>query len=156
MSRWDYAIHKSSFSELSYLAFSQNSLSNSPRFASLAYSYFVYISNHIKMTDKILCVPFKCIHVLGRERVNLFKSTVTFNGKCSVFNNSSGQHGGGIYARNSNISFKEECSVFNNMAAKNGGGMSVEYSNIIFQRLLLFFNNSAHKDGGGILWSTAC
>ena len=53
MARWDYAIHKSSFSELSYLAFSQNSLSNSPRFASLAYSYFVvYISNHIKMTDK--------------------------------------------------------------------------------------------------------
>ena len=52
VARWDYAIHKSSFSELSYLAFSQNSLSNSPRFASLAYSYFViYISNH---TDKIL------------------------------------------------------------------------------------------------------
>ena len=41
VARWDYAIHKSSFSELSYLAFSQNSLSNSPRFASLAYSYFV-------------------------------------------------------------------------------------------------------------------
>ena len=37
--------------ELSYLAFSQNSLSNSPCFASI---YFVvYISNHIKMTDKI-------------------------------------------------------------------------------------------------------
>ena len=53
MARWDYAIHKSSFSELSYLAFSQNSLSKSPCFASLAYSYFVvYISNHIKMTDK--------------------------------------------------------------------------------------------------------
>ena len=53
VARWDYATHKSSFSELSYLAFSQNSLSNSPRFASLAYSYFVvYISNHIKMTDK--------------------------------------------------------------------------------------------------------
>ena len=52
MAKWDYAIHKSCFSELSYLAFSQNSLSNSPRFASLAYSYFVvYISNHIKMTD---------------------------------------------------------------------------------------------------------
>ena len=51
MAGWDYVIHKSSFSELSYLAFSQNSLS---RFASLAYSYFVvYISNHIKMTDKI-------------------------------------------------------------------------------------------------------
>ena len=57
MARWDYAIHKSSFSELSYLAFSQNSLSNSPLFASLAYSYFVvYISNYIKMTDKFL--PF--------------------------------------------------------------------------------------------------
>ena len=41
VARWDYATHKSSFSELSYLAFSQNSLSNSPRFASLAYSYFV-------------------------------------------------------------------------------------------------------------------
>ena len=36
VARWDYAIHKSSFSELSYVAFSQNSLSNSPRFASLA------------------------------------------------------------------------------------------------------------------------
>ena len=36
VARWDYAIHKSSFSELSYLAFSQNSLSNSPHFASLA------------------------------------------------------------------------------------------------------------------------
>ena len=57
VARWDHAIYKSSFSELSYVAFSQNSLSNSPRFASLAYSYFVvYISNHIKMTDKI--APF--------------------------------------------------------------------------------------------------
>ena len=51
VARWDYAIHKSSFSELVF------SLSNSPHFASLAYSYFVvYIRHHIKMTDKI--APF--------------------------------------------------------------------------------------------------
>ena len=46
VARWDYAIYKSSFSELSYVAFSQNSLSNSPRFASLAYSYFVVYISH--------------------------------------------------------------------------------------------------------------
>ena len=68
MAKWDYAIHKSSFSELSYLAFSQNSLSNSPRFASLAYSYFVVCkSSHIKMTDKIPPFTRKLIHVHAKN-----------------------------------------------------------------------------------------
>ena len=50
VARWDYAIHKSSFSALSYLAFS---LSNSPHFASLAiFIFVVYIRSHINMCDK--------------------------------------------------------------------------------------------------------
>ena len=76
MARWDYAIHKSSFSELSYLAFSQNSLSNSPRFASLAYSYFVvYIRHHIKMTEKI--APFtKKLHMRSSATVILHANPI--------------------------------------------------------------------------------
>ena len=50
---WLGGTMQSSFSELSYLAFSQNSLSNSPRFASLAYSYFVvYIRHHNYKNDR--------------------------------------------------------------------------------------------------------
>ena len=74
VARWDYAIHK--YLELSYLAFSQNSLSNSPRFASLAYSYFVvYISNHIKMTDKFL--PFtRKLHMRSSATVILHANSI--------------------------------------------------------------------------------
>ena len=76
MARWDYAIYNSSFSELSYLAFSQNSLSNSPRFALLAYSYFVVnISNHIKMTDKF--PPFtRKLHMRSRATVILHANPI--------------------------------------------------------------------------------
>ena len=82
--------------------------------------------------------------------MHLSNSNVTFEGKCSVFNNSAHEYGGGIYVGNSTVLIKEEFSIFNNMAAKNGGGMNVENSNLSFQRELLLFNNSAYKDGGGV------
>ena len=37
------------------------------------------------------------INIHSGGGINLFNSTVIFNGKCSVFNNSSRQHGGSIY-----------------------------------------------------------